>query len=811
MSSKSQRRKERHEQKRKEKRNKQAQSQRRPAEILRTVELNVGSNARHRQRLAQQVPRAWPNETPEDVAVFDDIVFATLPPEIAQQVTAVRDALRDATESRGDEAIKRTSVISRSSPLSEWRLFIRGLVDWLAGETEPASESWKRLDPQRRPGRIATTMMVALRTDLEEVSHPTVNPEPAAATSEPANATPTLPWDRWDDQLLYHAKLLRRVRFDRAALRVAEAGVKVPEAPQKLLLGPKKLQWLKQFIKEYRDTEPDLTAALSQTALGRASVQTYSDLFDDAARSFAGPPHDPKNQLLTFHYYRRFEDDFSAETTSKRALEQYLNVDLPQNESLPQPLRKAIASQIHYYEAMNLMNPKGDRGGMMDFFFDAPREDTKGIRTHFKAAVKAAPTNRPAHVAYHEWIDSKLDDEDLTQAKREPLEKELAEVMRSWSKGLPEDVEPRLWLVDYLLENEQMDEAKPHVDLLAACRVDDPRVRATPWKWQLLEAMRLCRRKAWLAEVPARLDEAEAAWPAWLPKQWLPYLRAAYTLRSAQAEAFESQRQQVCQANGVARDSLTDTCMMLGAAQMMRVPAADLKPLRASLDQALKQIKTLPLEELMKVGGFFWDLHRVQLVYPAYRMHGRNIGKEMFARIGQNSNPVLDGVNDELVQKAILWGSEYRFWPSGYDTKQYPFFLNPVVQKQPVFTAARVNAFLKERRHWGYEKYTGLGPLLREAAQSQRDAYYRHWFTKLADELDEITETEKARFGRFPFGNLFGSMGGDDDDDEDGFDLDDDDDDDDDLDFDPGCYCPDCQAARLAYANRQQTNKETPF
>ena len=95
---------------------------------------------------------------------------------------------------------------------------------------------------------------------------------------------------------------------------------------------------------------------------------------------------------------------------------------------------------------------------------------------------------------------------------------------------------------------------------------------------------------------------------------------------------------------------------------------------------------------------------------------------------------------------------------------------------------------------------------MREAALSQRDAYYRHWFIRLADELDDVTEKQNARFNRFPFGNLFGNMG-DQDDDDDEVDFDDEDD----LDFNPDCYCPDCQAARLAYANRQQNNKETPF
>ena len=169
MGSKSQRRKERHAQRRKEKRKQQEQSRVRQG-ILRHDDIPIGSNVRHRQRLTQQIPLAWPGEMSEDVAVFDDAVLSWLPPDLVPQVTAVREALQEALASRGDDALKRVSAIPRGSPLSEWRLFIRGLIDWLAGDTAAAGEAWKRLDPERRPGRIATAMMVALRSDLEHVS-----------------------------------------------------------------------------------------------------------------------------------------------------------------------------------------------------------------------------------------------------------------------------------------------------------------------------------------------------------------------------------------------------------------------------------------------------------------------------------------------------------------------------------------------------------------------------------------------------------------------------------------------------------------
>ncbi len=290
-------------------------------------------------------------------------------------------------------------------------------------------------------------------------------------------------------------------------------------------------------------------------------------------------------------------------------------------------------------------------------------------------------------------------------------------------------------------------------------------------------------------------DEAEAIWPGWLSKLWLPYLRAALTLRTGQLAEFESERQQINQASGVARDSLTDACMMLGAAQRMRVSAASLKPLRAPLEKALKQLKTLPIEELMEVAGFFWDLHRAQLTYPAYRLHGRQIGKELFARLTKDPKPVLDGINEETVQKVVLWGSEARYWSSSYNTKKLSFFSNPAIQRHPMFVAAQVNAFLHQRFHWDREDYRSLGPILREAAQSERDPYYRFWFPKLANDLDdELAAKSTSPFG-FNFDSMFGNEG----------------EVDDDLCFDPGCDCAKCQNARLAYEMTHSSNDEAPF
>ena len=735
---------------RKKQKAKQRQRKRLKARRQKRPDVPLG-NSRHSQRLERQQPRAWDGELREDVAIFDDVVFKSLPPELASQVTAVREALTHACESRRDAALERVSSIPRSSPLSQWRLFVRGLVSWMANDTEAACAAWQRTDPKRRPGRIAITMMTALRNDLDRLS----------VGKEHGGDAAQADWcSQLDSQLLYQAKLLRRVRIDRGAIRVAEVAVRRPEESSDLLLGPKKIRWLRDFAAEYRSTEPDLVAALEYVALRRAFCQRYCDLFDEVVAVFSGPRHDRRNSLLSFFYYLRFNDGRTADQHLKR----YLDNDLPENEELSRSLRQAVASQIHLNEAEMMIGPA--ETGMIDLMFGGG-EDTQAIKRHFAASVRAYPANRDAYRQHVDWIESKLDDR-LTKSEREPLERQLLAVMHKWSKGLPDDVEPRLWLADYLLENEQTEDAKPHVDWLAGTRHEDPRVRAAPWKWQLLEAMRLSRRKAWLTKVPSTLDEADSQWPAWLSQQWLPYLKAAWSLRCNETDEFEHRRDQICDASGITRDSLADACMMLAAAQRMRVSAVDLKPLRAPVDAAVANLGKLPVEELLTVCGFFWDLHRTSLLYPAYRMHGGKFVRELSARLDDGPGLVVNNLDDERIRAAVFLCSEHRVWDNGFELTLPAWCSMPAVERHVVFAAARLNSLLKLRSTWRLDRYKDVGAFVRDAAQSQTDPYYRHWFVSMADQLDEaLARNESSFFGfSFPWDDFF-------------------DDDDEDEDFDP--------------------------
>ena len=211
----------------------------------------------------------------------------------------------------------------------------------MADDTEAASDAWKRLDL----GATSRT-----HRDRHDVRASRGSGSPVRCKIERrTRRTSQADWcDRLDNQLLYHAKLLRRVRIDRAAIRVAEVAVRAPEESKELLLGPKKIKWLKDFAAEYRSTEPDLVAALERVALRRAFAQNFSDLFDDGHQGFHGPTTRPAE----------FAALCSSTTCGLRTIEDPTGVSngisrrtFRRTKKLSEPLRNAIASQIHLNEA----------------------------------------------------------------------------------------------------------------------------------------------------------------------------------------------------------------------------------------------------------------------------------------------------------------------------------------------------------------------------------------------------------------------------------------------------------------------------
>jgi tetratricopeptide (TPR) repeat protein len=76
-------------------------------------------------------------------------------PEV-QEAALVRQALEALYAGDEAKALGLVRDISRSSPLSEWKLLVRGLAAFYSGDQDEAQANWSRLDPERAPARIVS-------------------------------------------------------------------------------------------------------------------------------------------------------------------------------------------------------------------------------------------------------------------------------------------------------------------------------------------------------------------------------------------------------------------------------------------------------------------------------------------------------------------------------------------------------------------------------------------------------------------------------------------------------------------------------
>ena len=713
----------------------------------------IASGSRQEARIRRQQPQAWVGELQEDIAVFDVDVRAALSAEQAKEASTVAAAFELLERNCPDEALTSLAQIARNSVYSDWRLFVRGYVSWCDDDLAAAKTAWARLDAERRPARMAAVLMAAHRPDLESL---TITDDQAAASNDDVIR---------DETQLKAAKLIRQLRVDRTSLRIAATELKKAEPEDDLLIGPEKVQWLKEFCKDYRATEPELVSALERAALLRAYRQPFSNIYPIAANVFPGPPHDPKNNLLSFLFLQGSD---SSTTKQTRALSSYLLTDLPASKRLPASLRDALISSVHLREAQAKKMLLAQQ-----FLSTLDSRKLHGeVSEHYTRAMTSFPKNQDAYSKYAGWLEEQID-RDTPQEKQIALQQSLLKAYSAWTEVLPDDPKPRLWLMDYFLEQGSLDQGRPHADWLTQCRHEDPTIRASAWKWELLECMQLCRRKSDLPRTPEKLQRISELWPTWLSRDWLSYLSAAVLMRGGHAEEAAA----ILKTRPVEELPLTHAVMLLSAAQRMHVPAKDLKELRVPVEDAVRNVQKVEFGDLLALGSFFRDLQRTQLTYPAYRSHGGKLSREFSRRISKNDRLFESQLNNPQFHAALLWASEDQF-RSTPNQNTTPAVIHKHIERNAYVRAAYINSLLRCSTPWALNEMTEDIADLRESAKDEKDPFYRHWFVSLADKAQTIAASNPLGGFGSTFRNMFGGFGG----------FEDDDDDE--------CMCEDCQAQR---------------
>ena len=698
-------------------------------------------------------PKVSESERVEDAAVFNKEYRCKLSDELQNEALKVGEALELTCQGNFEDSLEKMKDIARSSPFADWRLFVRGLHSFYAGDLETARENWTRLDRARRPARIASTLLRAesdqpLDGEIQSVS----------------------------SSLVEHARTLR-LRKD--AVAAATAIVKVKNRKPETTFSVSQVAMLSNFLDAYRKLDQEFVASVGQACVGLAINQGDMEVFERLAKMVPGLPSDPKWNRTRLLYMLDFD---GAQEQVKKAAIAYIDQDLPKLMHLPQPLRDALACKIYLILAdaeQSLKNYSGFPFSFRDSNFDVKRVD--GL---LRKAIQRYPTYRVAHEKLISSLDSQLDLNRLSKEDEQKLEQQLVVAQEDFVRAIPDEVETALELIDFYLENDELEKAAALVQNLSSQRLEDPLAKALPWKLKLREAMRLSRRKTDLLLANKALDEAESIWPAWLNRNWLPFLRAGLAMRSGDQAKFEQLTSDARKAQKTSE--FVGDVMTFAALQQMNIPSADLKPFRNGIERYVEKANKIELPDLFGVGSFFWDLVRTGLKHKGYRMQASKFGRAFADQIKFQDTSNLNATQID----AFSWGSHHRFWPLGSDYLPSPS-IKKLAMKEPRMAAVVLDWLLETDSFPDYRMidYQPLITLAKEAARTEKDAFYRYQFDKAADEAIHIIAEAKAEDEqRKSYRSQYDDEFDDDDDDED-------DDDDDDL-FDSECDCPDCRAKR---------------
>jgi hypothetical protein len=181
-------------------------------------------------------------------------------------------------------------------------------------------------------------------------------------------------------------------------------------------------------------------------------------------------------------------------------------------------------------------------------------------------------------------------------------------------------------------------------------------------------------------------------------------------------------------------------------------------------------------------------------------MHGGKFAAELKTRLKATPKIESNVLKMPEFWGAVLWLSERRLFADSYQAK-IPRCLSRL-GSEPKLAAVTVHTILNLNSTWRLRDHPKELDLLRNAASTTRDPYYRFWFDSLVRRAEEELAKESRRgVGGFAaFADLLNQSGqraesaGRDD----GFWDEDQDDEEELLDFDPQCPCPDCTAAREA-------------
>ncbi|MCC6507690.1 MAG: hypothetical protein IT423_01180 [Pirellulaceae bacterium] len=740
-------------------------------------------------------PAPSPDEPAVDVAIFNPSVAATLSSTGQSECGLIQQALALLERGEFGSALNGISVIPRSSPYAEWRLFIRGLAAFYQRDQATAQANWSRLDIGRRPARIAKALWLAESTSAgvsnasqtaSTIASPTSSSPESSATIAPstiaASTDTLLPGLKVKDLIVQRA---RQMNQRPAVLTSVEKILKCRHRDPEVRFSVLQASMLRSLLDDYRKFDGHFISQFAQACARLAADEAEQETFRALRTLQRGPAFDPS---WTLHeLYRQLLSDENDETEA--SLRKYINEELPKITSIIKPVQKALTSNLLCILGRTLMPAEG---GWFANYFRKAGDLTAAVKL-FQEAIKAYPKNRRAHELLLSTYERALADHTLSKAAKDRLIKASWAAKRNFVDNLPDDAEITLELIDYYFHDNKLDDVKKLVATLVDQRLDSPLAKALPWKVKLREVLHQSRLKSALASLDQPLNEAIKAWPIWLPKTWVRFLQAALKLRQGDRAGFE-QIDAAARLDAQVSDTVGDF-MTFAALQVMNLPAAELKVFRTKVDGHLAKVSAITTVDLMGIASFMWDLKRVGLEHKAYRLQANKLGKELCERLRNEPNAEMQ----PLAARAFDWVASHGFWTNAY---QPPSWCRRMADTCPQASAAYLNCLLKNNAFY-LRDLESLILAVRQQADRELDAYYRFRYDQIATTAKKLHDEMLARSSQRKSTGWSAAADMDDDDE----DFDDEDFDDDDDFLDAQCDCVNCRAKRAAAEAEQARSK----
>jgi len=434
-----------------------------------------------------------------DQAVFHPQRIPDKYGEMRQDCLRVRAALEAVERGEDARAAEMINEIARRSAFADWKLFVRGLSAFYAGEAERARANWDRLEPKRPAFRIAQTLLVhsgQLAADQAalDVANGLRRLEYAVQGDPGCEQLQLMGQhfqaNHWSG--LFHVYRAFRQRFAKSHGPLIE---RVTDLLWKRLVRDGWEHGLNRLMSMALAPRLDPGWNRARALMAEESQRDGYETADRCWRAYA-------QELLSGHFLREDERQIAAGLVSQR-------------------LARQLVIRAHNEEASQSFSPFYDEED--EVYAEEFRQDAVSC---YQQSLRCAPQ---VLTAYKELASLHLEMEHDAKA---------VQVYQSLLKQFPDDYETHHWLANYYLEDDQPDKAERYANEAQRLRPRDPATATLLWN-QRAAMIRLCakKRKFELARHECELLAQQR--PADTEAYWLDLLRAAVEYKANNVQQAE--------------------------------------------------------------------------------------------------------------------------------------------------------------------------------------------------------------------------------------------------------------------------------